>query len=165
MIRNTHESDELMHYGVLGMKWGVRRYLNKDGSLTSSGRKRVSNKYKTEISKADKDLQKQHNKMYMTSYNEAAKYMNNGGIDKFNKRQEKKYGKKYTSRDGYMKDYERAFNKKLNDFYNKSLNDFYTSNKHIQKAQEFSSKYKMEKWDELAKSNAEMIAELRKLIR
>lgn len=157
MIRNTHESDELMHYGVLGMKWGVRRYLNKDGSLTSSGRKRVSNKYKTEISKADKDLQKQHNKMYMTSYNEAAKYMNNGGIDKFNKRQEKKYGKKYTSRDGYMKDYERAFNKKLNDFY--------TSNKHIQKAQEFSSKYKMEKWDELAKSNAEMIAELRKLIR
>lgn len=94
MIRNTHESDELMHYGVLGMKWGVRRYLNKDGSLTSSGRKRVSNKYKTEISKADKDLQKQHNKMYMTSYNEAAKYMNNGGIDKFNKRQEKKYGKK-----------------------------------------------------------------------
>lgn len=77
----------------------------------------------------------------------------------------KKYGKKYTSRDGYMKDYERAFDKKLNDFYNKSLNDFYTSNKHIQKAQEFSSKYKMEKWDELAKSNAEMIAELRKLIR
>lgn len=66
MIRNTHESDELMHYGVLGMKWGVRRYLNKDGSLTSSGRKRVSNKYKTEISKADKDLQKQHNKMQNT---------------------------------------------------------------------------------------------------
>lgn len=28
-----------MHYGVLGMKWGVRRYQNKDGSLTSAGKK------------------------------------------------------------------------------------------------------------------------------
>ena len=33
----------LAHYGVKGMKWGVRRYQNKDGSLTSEGKKHVSN--------------------------------------------------------------------------------------------------------------------------
>ena len=32
-------SDYLAHHGILGQKWGVRRYQNYDGSLTALGRK------------------------------------------------------------------------------------------------------------------------------
>lgn len=31
---------ELYHHGIKGMKWGVRRYQNKDGSLTAAGKQR-----------------------------------------------------------------------------------------------------------------------------
>ena len=41
-------NDYIQHHGILGMKWGVRRYQNADGTLTAAGKKR----YAKELQKA-----------------------------------------------------------------------------------------------------------------
>ena len=44
------DSKQLKHHGILGMRWGIRRYQNPDGSLTPLGRKkaqRLKNDYKS----------------------------------------------------------------------------------------------------------------------
>lgn len=35
------EQNEIYHHGIRGQKWGIRRYQNKDGTLTPAGRKRA----------------------------------------------------------------------------------------------------------------------------
>lgn len=41
MEYHIHDSDELTHWGIKGMRWGVRRYQRKDGTLTPAGKKRL----------------------------------------------------------------------------------------------------------------------------
>ena len=51
--------NELMHWGIKGMKWGVRRYQNKDGSLTPAGKKR----YDKEMAKLKEEEKIAKNKL------------------------------------------------------------------------------------------------------
>lgn len=54
--------NELYHHGIKGQQWGIRRYQNADGSLTSQGRQRIQSRV-TRLDKRKNKLEAKKSKI------------------------------------------------------------------------------------------------------
>lgn len=145
-----YEPSYLAHHGVKGMKWGVRRYQNKDGSLTPAGKKRASKEYKKYAVAAQQDQGRAYQRLYIDAHNKTA--------DEYNRYKTSEFNKKHDPSD---KDYEKRLNKQFEaDFQrnlNKSMLEFTKNNKNYQKAVSIADKYGLYSYDELARENKRAI--------
>ena len=66
------DADELYHHGIKGMKWGVRRFQRKDGSLTSAGKKRYLDDPSVKSSKAKMDAARKKQRAANADYTNAS---------------------------------------------------------------------------------------------
>jgi hypothetical protein len=75
-MSELYRSDELQHWGVKGMKWGVRRYRNADGSLTSEGKRRQDEKDEKYRQKQLKATNKYHERNHRSGFTEVSRGTN-----------------------------------------------------------------------------------------
>jgi len=83
--------NELYHHGILGQKWGVRRFQNSDGSLTAAGQKR---REKRDAKWAKRNYDRIYNKAYRGSKKELNRYVKNELNPKY---RGQKHGAAYTN--------------------------------------------------------------------
>lgn len=84
--------DELYHHGIIGQKWGVRRFQNANGSLTAAGKQRYS---KSGMTQQETDTFVNESYKILTSTDNASKSLNKIKKSEAAKKKDKMNHEKY----------------------------------------------------------------------
>lgn len=133
--------DYLVHHGILGMKWGIRRYQNKDGTLTEAGKKRYGTSEELRKAQIAKWVKRHGEGPFLTKkfqeINDAAKQLKS-----YAKESDEAY-KKYAKAEDvyYKKGDEQSYNKYLEAYeeYQKASKELSTRSQEY--ANQFLGKY------------------------
>lgn len=165
---DNYYNNELYHYGVKGMKWGVRKkiqqgvnnyqrrkHYNKDGSLNTAGRiQKAQDQYSTDVAKSIKKYSKERTAA-KTKYKSSEKTR----ADKKQYRKEKwSANKKFVNNyiddtDRYKVNVKKSYNKGLQDSKFVSDKAFRTNNKQLMKISD-----RMDKGDSFGKAFTKQVA-------
>ena len=135
--------EELVHYGVLGMKWGHR---SENRSLSTRTQNRVGKKYEKLMMTARKNISKTDFTRSLNAYNKTAESYNANKSLKINAAVQKQF----------MKDVDSTYKKML-------LSDI-QKDASYKKAEALCKKYDMQTFNDLAKQNAKEISEMKAIL-
>lgn len=140
--------DYLEHHGILGQKWGVRRYQNPDGTLTAEGRERLGRK---EAKVARKDLKSSYNKVrYASAAASRATYESNIAREKATNATKKNKSPNRIEKLSRKADREEELAKRAINNENIVTNDF------LKKSKSYVDKYGFDKVEDLTVDNAKI---------
>lgn len=156
-----YETDYLAHYGVLGQKWGVRRYQNKDGTLTAEGKKRV----KELKGKDTESLSSNDKKLIEASKKEISDKLQRGKQEKEKRKKQVENGKIKVEDMTAEEIKARMERIQLEKDYKTLISESKTKDGDLSMGKRFSDKFKKSLVDKLASDvGADLIAQVTKAV-